>query len=223
MFRFRDYLRRNFIQLPCAFTRLTELIIIKTFINIWHLFQPFIAWRNILPFIRKVEWVLAVSQKDIYMLCSYTWGFQITLKKKSHNDMTSYCQQHIVCNYGGGGGAENLKFHSPLSWQQLLNYFVLCLCLFLLWSVQKVEELTPIYIFYHRHKNVGLESAFVRKLLYCFLTSFFFSLFFISLGAKEQGKGSSVLSLQLPSITALWRWRTNNYMVVVGSFDWAAG
>ena len=24
----------------------------------------------------------AVSQKDIYMLCIYTWGFQITLKKK---------------------------------------------------------------------------------------------------------------------------------------------
>ena len=74
----------------------------------------------------------AVSQKDIYMLCIYTWGFQITLKKKkvSHNDMTSYCHQHIVCNYGGGGGG-NLKFHSPLSWQQLLIYFVLCLFLFL--------------------------------------------------------------------------------------------
>ena len=49
-------------------------------------------------------------------------------KKVSHNDMTSYCHQHIVCNYGGG---KKLKVHSPLSWQQLFIYFVLCLCLFL--------------------------------------------------------------------------------------------
>ena len=42
--------------------------------------------------------------------------------------MTSYCHQHIVCNYGGG---KKLKVHSPLSWQQLFIYFVLCLCLFL--------------------------------------------------------------------------------------------
>ena len=41
--------------------------------------------------------------------------------------MTSYCHQHIVWNYGGGG----LKVHSPLPWQQLFIYFVLCLCLFL--------------------------------------------------------------------------------------------
>ena len=135
------------------------------------------------------------------MLCSYTWGFQITLKKKSHNDMTSYCQQHIVCNYGGGGRRTSSSTLLFLDSSFLIILFCVCVCFFS--SVQKVEELTPIYIFYHRHKNVGLESAFVRKLLYCFLTSFFFSLFFISLGAKEQGKGSSVLSLQLPSITAL--------------------
>ena len=57
----------------------------------------------------------AVSQKDIYIDQSILGAFKSLEKKKvSHNDMTSYCHQHIVCNYGGGGG-ENLKFHSPLS------------------------------------------------------------------------------------------------------------
>ena len=128
MFRFRDYLRQNFIQLPCAFTRLTELIIIKTFINIWHLFQPFIVWRNILPLIRKVEWGLQFHKK-IPKSISILGAFKTLQKKKvSHNDMTSYCHQHIVCNFWGGGG---LKVHSPLSWQQRFIYFVLWLCLFL--------------------------------------------------------------------------------------------
>ena len=71
-----------------------------------------------------------VSQKDIYMLCIYTWGFQITLKKKSlskwHDKLLS--PTHIMQFWGGG---EKLKVHSPLSWQQLFIYFVLCLCLFL--------------------------------------------------------------------------------------------
>ena len=81
MFRFRDYSEDGilFKYRAAAFIR----IIIKTFKNIWNLFQTFIVLRNILPLIRKVEWVLAVSQKDIwYMLYSYTWGFSITLKKK---------------------------------------------------------------------------------------------------------------------------------------------
>ena len=35
------------------------------------------------------------------------------------------------------------------------------------------EELTPIYIFYHRHKNADLESAFVCKQQYCSFSSLF--------------------------------------------------
>ena len=57
---------------------------------------------------------------------------------------------------GGGGGGERLKVHSPLSWQQMLIYFVLCLCLFPSPFNNKFEELTLIYIF-----NADLESAFV--------------------------------------------------------------
>ena len=112
--------------------------------------------------------------KKISICCvSILGAFKSVEKKKvSHNDMTSYCHQHIVCNYGGGGG-ENLKFHSPLSWQQLLIYFVLCLFLFLFICTKSLEELSPIYIFCYGHKNAGLESAFVRKLQYCSLSSFF--------------------------------------------------
>ena len=109
----------------------TELIIIKTFINIWHLFQPFIVRRNILPLIRKVEWGLQFHKKISICCASILGAFKSLWKKKvSHNDMTSYYHQHIVCNYGGGG-REKLKVHYPLSWQQLFIYFVLCLCLFL--------------------------------------------------------------------------------------------
>ena len=107
MFRFRAYLRRNFIQLSCAFTRLTELIIIKTFINIWHLFQPFIVWRNILPLIRKVEWGLQFHKK-ISKSISILGAFKSLEKKKvSHNDMTSYCHQVIVTDI-------KMRFSSPL-------------------------------------------------------------------------------------------------------------
>ena len=43
---------------------------------------------------------------------------------------------------------------------------------------KKFKELTPIDIFYHRHKNAVLESAIVRKLQYCSFSSFFFSSLF---------------------------------------------
>ena len=199
----------------------TELIIIKTFINIWHLFQPFIVRRNILPLIRKVEWGLQFHKKISICCVSILGAFKSVEKKKvSHNDITSYCHQHIVCNYGGGGEPQ-VPLSSFLTAAAYLFCFLFVSFPFHLYK--KFEELSPIYIFCYGHKNAGLESAFVRKLQYCSLSSFFFSLFFISLGTKEQGKASSVLSLQLPSIAALWRWRTNNYMVVVGSFDWAAG
>ena len=195
MFRFRAYLRRNFIQLPCAFTRLTELITIKTFINIWHLFQPFIVWRNILPLIRKVEWGLQFHKK-IPKSISILGAFKSLQKKKvSHNDMTSYYHQHIVCNYGGGGG-EKLKVHYPLSWQQLFIYFVLCLCLFL-----------SLFIFTKSLKSLPRSTSSVTDIKmrvsspllsvsYSIVLSlpFFFFLFFISLGAKEKRKTSSVLS-----------------------------
>ena len=187
------------------------------------MFQPFIVWRNILPLIRKVEWGLQFHKKISICCVSILGAFKSVEKKKvSHNGMTSYCHQHIVCNYEGGGGTQG-----PLSSFLTAAVYLFCVVFvfvsFPFHLYKKFEERIPIYIFCYGHKNAGLESAFVRKLLYCSLSSFFLSLFFISLGAKEQGKASSVLSLQLPSITALWRWRTNNYMVVVGSFDWAAG
>ena len=125
----------------------------------------------------------AVSQKDIY-IDIYTWGFQVTWKKKvSHNDMTSYCHQHIVCNYGGG---------------QLFIYFVLCLCLLLF-----------LFIFTKSLKSLSRSTSSVTDIKmpvsspllsvsYSIVLSlpffFFFFLFFISLGAKEKGKTSSVLS-----------------------------
>ena len=136
MFRFRAYLRRNFIQLPCAFERLTELIIIKTFINIWHLFQAFIVWRNILPLIRKVEWGLQFHKKISICCVSILGAFKSVEKKKvSHNDITSYCHQHIVCNYGGGGGTSS----STLLFLDSSCLFILfSVCFFSFSSVQKV-------------------------------------------------------------------------------------
>ena len=105
----------------------------------------------------------AVSQKDIYMLCIYTWGFQITLKKKkvSHNDMTSYCHQHIVCNYEAGGGTQG-----PLSSFLTAAVYLFCVVFvfvsFPFHLYKKFEELIPIYIFCYGHKNAGLESALAR-------------------------------------------------------------
>ena len=101
------------------------------------------------------------------MLCIYTWGFQITLKKKkvSPNDMTSYCHQHIVCNYGVGGGGRETQ--GPLSSFLTAAVYLLCVVFvfvsFPFHLYKKFEELTPIYIFCYGHKNAGLESAFVRK------------------------------------------------------------
>ena len=142
MFRFRAYLRRNFIQLPCAFTRLTELIIIKTFINIWHLFQPFIVWRNILPLIRKVEWGLQFHKK-ISKSISILGAFKSLKKKKvSHNDMTSYCHQHIVCNYGGGGGGKR-ETQDPLSSFLTAAVYLFCVCFFSFSFLQKVWRTYP--------------------------------------------------------------------------------
>ena len=143
MFRFRTYLRRNFIQLPCAFTRLTELIIIKTFINIWHLFQPFIVWRNILPLIRKVEWGLQFHKKISICCASILGAFKSLWKKKvSHNDMTSYYHQHIVCNYEGGEG----NSRSTLLFLDSSCLFILCcvcVCFFSFSSLQKVWRAYP--------------------------------------------------------------------------------
>ena len=83
--------------------------------------------------------------------------------------MTSnYCHYHIVCNCGG---KKNFKVHSPLSWQQLLIYFVcVCVCFHIL---------AFLFIFMKgltEHKNAGLESTFVRKPWYW---SFSFSSFFV--------------------------------------------
>ena len=83
MFRFRDYSEDGilFKYRAAAFIQ----IIIETFKNIWNLFQTFIVLRNILPLIRKVEWVLAVSQKVIwYISCAAILGaFQSLWKKRS--------------------------------------------------------------------------------------------------------------------------------------------
>ena len=82
--------------------------------------------------------------------------------------MTSYCHQHIVCNYGGGGGG-------PLSSFLTAAVYLFCFVFvsFPFHLYKKFEELSPIYIFCYGHKNAGLESAFVRKLQYCSLSSFF--------------------------------------------------
>ena len=86
--------------------------------------------------------------------------------------MTSYCHQHIVCNYGGGGGEEpQVPLSSFLTAAAYLFCFVFVSFPFHLYK--KFEELSPIYIFCYGHKNAGLESAFVRKLQYCSLSSFF--------------------------------------------------
>ena len=107
--------------------------------------------------------------------------------------MTSYCHQHIVCNYGGGGGTQG-----PLSSFLTAAVYLFCVVFvfvsFPFHLYKKFDELTPIYIFYYRHKNAGLESAFVRKPQPCSFSPFFSFLFFISLGAKEKRKTSSVLS-----------------------------
>ena len=127
----------------------------------------------------------AVSQKDIYMLCIYTWGFQITLKKKvSHNDMTSYCHQHIVCNYGGG---KNLKFHSPLSWQHLLIYFVLCLFLFLFICTKSLKNFHPSTSSVTDIKmRVSSRLLSVSYSIVLYLPFFLSLLYFI--GCKRAGK-----------------------------------
>ena len=107
--------------------------------------------------------------------------------------MTSYCHQHIVCNYGGGEETQG-----PLSSFLTAAVYLFCVVFvfvsFPFHLYKRFEELTAIYIFCYGHKNAGLESAFVRKLQYCSFSPFFSFLFFISLGAKEKRKTSSVLS-----------------------------
>ena len=122
----------------------------------------------------------AVSQKDIYIDQSILGAFKSLEKKKvSHNDMTSYCHQHIVCNYGGGGT------QGPLSSFLTAAVYLFCVVFvfvsFPFHLYKKFEELSPIYIFCYGHKNAGLESAFVRKLQYCSFSSFFFFFFFFML------------------------------------------
>ena len=99
--------------------------------------------------------------------------------------MTSYCHQHIVCNYGLGGTQGPLS--SFLTAAAYLYFVVFVFVSFPFHLYKKFEELTPIYIFCYGHKNAGLESAFVRKLLYCSLSSFFFSLLYF-IGCKRAGK-----------------------------------
>ena len=113
--------------------------------------------------------------KKISICCvSILGAFKSVEKKKvSHNDMTSYCHQHIICNYGGGGGRgePQVPLSSFLTAAAYLFCFVFVSFPFHLYK--KFEELSPIYIFCYGHKNAGLESAFVRKLQYCSLSSFF--------------------------------------------------
>ena len=111
--------------------------------------------------------------KKISICCvSILGAFKSVEKKKvSHNDMTSYCHQHIVCNYGGGGT------QGPRSSFLTAAVYLFCVVFvfvsFPFHLYKKFEELSPIYIFCYGHKNAGLESAFVRKLQYCSLSSFF--------------------------------------------------
>ena len=95
----------------------------------------------------------------------------------------SYCHQHIVCNYGGGGG-EKPKVHSPLSWQQLFIYFVLCLCLFLFFFIftkslkslpQSTSSVTDIKM---RFSSSLLSVSYSILLSLPFFFFFFFSSLF---------------------------------------------
>ena len=101
----------------------------------------------------------------------YTWSFPITLKKKSllklHDKLLWLTHSMELL-----GGGENFKVHSPLSWQLMLIYFVLCLCLFLflfiftkgLKSLPRSTSSITAWLWApdYRHKNAGLESSFVR-------------------------------------------------------------
>ena len=74
----------------------------------------------------------------------------------------------------GGGGRET---QGPLSSFLTAAVYLFCVVFvfvsFPFHLYKKFEELSPIYIFCYGHKNAGLESAFVRKLQYCSLSSFF--------------------------------------------------
>ena len=72
---------------------------------------------------------------------------------------------------GGGRGEPQVPLSSFLTAAAYLFCFVFVSFPFHLYK--KFEELSPIYIFCYGHKNAGLESAFVRKLQYCSLSSFF--------------------------------------------------
>ena len=102
--------------------------------------------------------------------------------------MTSYCHQHIVCNYGVGGGGRETQ--GPLSSFLTAAVYLLCVVFvfvsFPFHLYKKFEELTPIYIFCYGHKNAGLESAFVRKPQYCSFSSFFSLPYFTGCKREER-------------------------------------
>ena len=117
-------------------------------------------------------------------------------KKVSHNDMTSYCHQHILCNYMGGGRREpQVPLSSFLTAAAYLFCFVFVSFPFHLYK--KFEELDRSTSSITDIK-MRVSSPLLSVSYSIVLSLPFFFLFFISLGAKEQGKAISTLSLQLP-------------------------
>ena len=79
---------------------------------------------------------------------------------------------------GGGRGEPQVPVSSFLTAAAYLFCVVFVFVSFPFHLYKKFKELTPIDIFYHRHKNAVLASAIVRKLQYCSFSSCFFSSLF---------------------------------------------